>query len=330
MNALGRLFRISIFGESHGEALGVVIDGCPAGIPISADDMLADLQRRLGNGPGVTARREPDKPEFLSGLYGGKTTGAPLTVIFRNKDVRSGDYALFADVPRPGHADFTGLSKFGGYNDPRGGGHFSGRLSLALVAAGTVAKKVIAPVSVEASIIEAGGSPDIETAVRSATDAGDSIGGLVECRVKGLPIGPGEPFFDSVESLISHMMFAIPGVKGIEFGSGFAAARALGSETNDSFIDNRGTTATNRSGGVSGGIANGNELVFRVAVKPPSSIKKEQVSFNMKMGRPEPIRVPGRHDVCIALRVPVVVEAGAAIVLADLMLQDQIIPRIAR
>ena len=330
MNAFGRMFRISLFGESHGESLGVVIDGCPAGLPLAPRDMREDLLRRKGEGPAVTRRREPDEPTIMSGLADGRTTGAPLAVVFRNTDARPADYTLFADLPRPGHADFVAAKKFGGFGDLRGGGHFSGRLTLALVAAGTVAKKLVAPAQLAARLVEAGESADIESAVRAAADAGDSVGGVVECRVRDLPVGLGEPFFDSVESLIGHMMFSIPGIKGIEFGSGFACARMTGSACNDRIIDSLGTTETNHSGGINGGLTNGNDLVFRVAVKPPSSIRREQRSFNMKTGELESFCVPGRHDVCVAQRVPVIVEAGAAIVLADLMLQEQVIPRIWR
>ena len=327
MNDFGRLFRISIFGESHGEALGVVVDGCPAGLPLSSDDLEPELRRRQGEGPGVTTRREPDRPDIVSGLFNGKTTGSPLTIIFRNEDVRSGDYAFARDIPRPGHADMVAAAKSRGFHDPRGGGHFSGRLTLPLVAAGAVAKKLVAPGRIEARLIEAGGSADIEAAVRAAVDSEDSAGGLIECRVKGLPAGLGEPFFDSAESLIGHIMFSIPGIKGIEFGSGFACAKMAGSGCNDPIADARGTTATNHAGGINGGITNGNELVFRLAVRPASSIGKEQASFNLKSGRVERFRVPGRHDACIALRAPVIVEAGTAIVLADLMLREQVISR---
>src|SRR5512141_1084522 len=329
MNQIGRMFRISLFGESHGGSLGVVIDGCPAGLPLAPADMEEDLRRRKGEGPGVTERREEDEPAIVSGWANGLTTGAPLTVVFRNTEARPADYVPFADQPRPGHADFVAAKKFGGFNDIRGGGHFSGRLTLALVAAGAVAKKLAAPARISARLLEAGGSEDIESAVLAAVEAGDSVGGVIECRVRDLPAGLGEPFFDSVESLVSHMMFSIPGVKGIEFGAGFASARMLGSACNDALLGRRGTTETNHSGGANGGLTNGNDLVFRVAVKPPSSVRKEQRSFNMKTGRVEPFCVPGRHDACIALRAPVIVEAGTAIVLADLMLQDHVIPRIA-
>ena len=327
MNEFGRLFRISIFGESHGGWLGVVIDGCPAGLPLSTDDFTKDIERRRGAGPGVTARREADRPDIVSGLFNGRTTGAPLAIAFPNEDSRPDDYALIRDIPRPGHADWVASIKSGGFNDPRGGGHFSGRLSLALVAAGVVAKKMAAPLEIEARLIEAGGSTDIDTVVRSAVESGDSIGGVIECRAKGVPAGLGEPFFDSVESLLGHLMFSVPGVKGIEFGSGFVCARIPGSQCNDPIMDVRGTTAGNHCGGINGGITNGNEIVFRVAVKPASSIKKEQESFSPKTGRMERFCVPGRHDACFALRVPAIVEAGTAIVLADLMLMEQIISR---
>lgn len=330
MNAFGRLFRIVIFGESHGKSLGLVIDGCPPGLSLSPEDFLEDLRRRQATGLGGTARRESDEPDILSGLLNGKTTGAPLAIVFPNIDTQSKDYGLFGDIPRPGHADFVARLKFSGFNDPRGGGHFSGRLSLTMVAAGVVAKKLLSPTVLSAELIEVGGSRNIDGAVRSAAEAGDSVGGIIECLAKGLPPGLGEPFFDSVESLLSHMMFAVPGIKGIEFGSGFTCARMRGSECNDPFLDAGGRTGSNHSGGINGGITNGNELIFRVAVKPPSSIKKEQASFNLKTGRIEKFSVPGRHDVCMALRLPVIVEAGAAIVLADLVLQDQSFARKAR
>jgi chorismate synthase len=327
MNDFGKLFRVSIFGESHGGSLGVVIDGCPAGLPLMADDLAADIDRRRGEGPGVTARRESDRPEIASGLFNGRTTGAPLMIVFRNEDARSGDYAFVHDTPRPGHADRVASVKFGGWNDPRGGGHFSGRLTLPLVAAGAVARKLLSPARIEARLMEAGGSADIETAVRTSMESEDSVGGLIECRVQGLPTGLGEPFFDSVESLLGHVLFAIPGIKGIEFGAGFTCAGMRGSQCNDPLTDARGTTATNHDGGVNGGVTNGNELLFRLAVRPASSIGKEQSSFSLQTGRIESFRVPGRHDACIALRAPVVVEAAAAVVLADLMLLEQMISR---
>lgn len=319
MNSFGRKFRISIFGESHGPNVGIIIDGCPAGIPLQLDDFAKDLDRRRSGKAGTTKRTEEDTPEIVSGWFNGHTTGSPLTIIFQNKDVQSADYQNIVDTPRPGHADWVAKYKFGGYNDPRGGGHFSGRLTLALVAAGVIAKKVIPEVQVHAGLIEAGGSKDIDAAVKNAMDIGDSIGGIVECRARNIPVGLGEPFFDSVESVISHIVFSIPAIKGIEFGSGFASARMFGSENNDPIVDSTGRTATNNAGGITGGISNGNELVFRVAVKPTSSIQKPQSTYSFVTDKVEELKIQGRHDTCIALRVPVVVEAVTAIALADLM-----------
>lgn len=321
MNSFGTLFRISIFGESHGESVGIVIDGCPAGIPLVPDDFNADFARRKSGARGTTPRQEDDTPRIMSGVFDKHTTGAPLMVLFENTNTRSRDYSNLLTHPRPGHADFTGRNKFGGFNDYRGGGHFSGRLTLGLVAAGVIAKKLIAPASVRSSLLEVGGDSDIEAAVERAMEARDSIGGLIECRIEGLPVGLGEPFFSSVEALISHMVFSIPAIKGIEFGSGFAAASMKGSEHNDNFITAEGTTETNYAGGINGGITNGNPVVFRVVVKPTSSTHQVQHTFNMKTDQMEDLSIEGRHDTCIALRVPVVLEAAAAIVTADLMLQ---------
>ncbi len=320
MNSFGRIFRINIFGESHGPEVGVTIDGCPPGIPISWEDFENDLARRKSGAKGTTPRKESDTPRLISGVYQGHTTGAPLTILFENSDTRSGDYADFTDIPRPGHADFTAMKKNSGFNDPRGGGHFSGRITIGLVAAGVIAKKIIAPVEVKAGLTEVGGEKEIEHAVEKAITANDSIGGIVECKVSQMPVGIGEPIFDSLESLISHMVFSIPGIKGVEFGAGFDSARMSGSEHNDCFVSTDGGTSTNHAGGINGGISNGNPLVFRVAVKPTSSISKKQRTINMATGEMVDLEIKGRHDVCIALRVPVIVEAVTAIVLADLFL----------
>jgi chorismate synthase len=332
MNVFGRLFKVTIFGESHGESVGVNIDGCPAGLPLSVDDFLVDIERRKGGTrKGTTPRKEDDLPIFKSGVFNGHTTGAPLTILFENKNTRSTDYEKQRAVPRPGHADFVAHKKFGGHEDFRGGGHFSGRLTVALVAAGVIAKKLLATVGsgvpVNAAILEIGGEPDIEKGLQKAIDAKDTIGGIVECRAAGLPIGLGEPFFDSVESVLSHAVFAIPAIRGIEFGTGFAAAGMFGSQHNDPIGDATGKTRTNHAGGVVGGITNGNELVFRIAVKPTSSTPKEQLTLNWETGEQETFSVKGRHDLCIALRVPVVLEAVTALVLADLLLLEQYIPR---
>ena len=320
MNSFGRLFRVSIFGESHGENVGVVIDGCPAGIPLTVEDFSADLERRKGGTKGTTPRKEDDIPEIVSGVFNKKTTGVPITILFKNSNTRSGDYEKQKAVPRPGHADFVASKKFDGYQDYRGGGHFSGRLTVALVAAGIVAKKILGHIKVESTILEIGGETDLDKGLQKAIDAKDSIGGIVECRVNDLPIGLGEPFFDSAESLISHAVFAIPAVRAIEFGTGFAAAKMFGSKHNDAIENGNGKTTTNHAGGVVGGLTNGNELVFRIAIKPTSSTPQEQQTLNIETNTIEPFSVKGRHDLCIALRVPVVLEAATAIVLADLML----------
>jgi chorismate synthase len=320
MNNAGRIFRTTLFGESHGSGIGVIIDGCPAGVPLAPDDFSADLNRRRAGKKGTTPRIEDDLPEILSGHFNGYTTGAPLTILFRNMNVKSEDYRDLRELPRPGHSDFVAYKRYKGFNDYRGGGHFSGRITLCLVAAGVIAKKLIAPAEISAGVISAGGEQDIEKAVAEALASGDSIGGIVECRAKNIPVGWGEPFFDSVESVISHLAFSIPAIKGIEFGSGFAAASMKGSEHNDPITDETGRTATNNAGGISGGLTNGNELVFRIAVKPTSSISVNQSTFSIKTGKVEELKIQGRHDACIALRVPVVLEAVTAIALADLMM----------
>lgn len=329
MNSFGRIFRVSIFGESHGESVGVNIDGCPAGLTLQLPDFLPDLERRKGGTQkGTTPRQEEDLPIFKSGLFNNVTTGAPITILFENKNTRSGDYEKLRSVPRPGHADFVAHQKFGGYEDYRGGGHFSGRLTLPLVGAGVIAKRLLKDITISASITEIGGEKNVESGLQRAIEQKDSVGGIVECRVNGLPAGLGEPFFDSVESLLAHAVFAIPAVRGIEFGTGFAAARMFGVEHNDAIVDMQGRTQTNHAGGIVGGISNGNELVYRIAIKPTSSTPKQQHTLNWETGETEDFSVKGRHDLCIALRVPPVLEAVTAIVLADLMCLENKLPRI--
>ena len=358
MNTFGRKFRVSIFGESHGELIGVVLDGVPAGIELSPEEFAFDLGRRKSGAKGTTPRIEEDMPELVSGVYEGCTTGAPLTIVFRNNNTKSADYSQFAAMPRPGHADLTAALKWDDFQDPRGSGHFSGRLTLPIVAAGVVAKKMLgdltilddAPVrEVSARIVELGGigRKDLSTslemtegelemteggtditgqipaewqeAIDKAIEEGDSLGAVVECTVPDIDPGYGEPFWDSVESTIAHAIFAIPGVRGLEFGDGFQAARMKGSEHNDP-IGPDGRPMKNGAGGVNGGITNGAPLKFRVAFKPTSSIRKAQQTFKFETGEMDTLEVKGRHDVCFALRTPVVVEAMAAIVLADLVL----------
>lgn len=331
MNSFGRIFRVNVFGESHGESVGVNIDGIPAGIPLKQEDFLYDLGRRKAGAKGTTPRKEDDLPFLKSGVFNDHTTGAPITVLFENNNTRSADYAKLREFPRPGHADFVATQKFGGFEDYRGGGHFSGRLTLNLVAAGVIAKKILGDkIQVNATLKEVGGFADAEEGLAAAIAAKDSVGGIVECTVDGLPIGLGEPFFDSVESNIAHAAFAIPAIKGIEFGAGFAAAKMKGLEHNDPIIDASGKTATNNAGGIVGGITNGNQLVFRVAVKPTSSTPKDQQTLNIASGEVETFSVKGRHDLCIALRVPVVLEAITAMVLADFMMLETRIPRIIK
>lgn len=328
MNSFGRIFRVHIFGESHGECVGITIDGCPAGLSLSVDDFTTDIERRKGGNKGTTPRKEDDTPLIKTGLFNGKTNGAPITILFENTNTRSSDYEKQRAIPRPGHADFTAHKKFGGFEDYRGSGHFSGRLTVCLVAAAVIAKKLLGQIKVEASILEIGGEKDLDKGLQKAIDAKDSIGGIIECKATGLPVSLGEPFFDSAESLISHAVFAIPAVRGIEFGTGFAAAKMFGSAHNDAIISEKGETKTNHAGGIVGGLTNGNELVFRIAVKPTSSTPKEQQSLNWETNTVENFSVKGRHDLCIALRVPVILEAVTAIVLTDLMLLEQNIPRI--
>ena len=331
MNKFGTLFTVQIFGESHGSCVGIIIDGCPAGLPLKVADFTEDMERRKGGKQkGTTPRQEDDIPIFKTGIFNDTTTGAPLMMLFENNNTRSGDYEKQRSVPRPGHADFTAHHKFGGFEDFRGGGHFSGRLTAALVGAGVIAKKLLKGVQVKSTILSIGGITDLEKGLQKAIDHKDSVGGIVECVVTGLPIGLGEHFFNSVESLISHAVFAIPAIRGIEFGAGFAAAEMFGIEHNDAIKDATGKTKTNNAGGVVGGYTNGNDLVFRIAVKPTSSTPKEQNTLNWETNEQENFSVKGRHDLCIALRVPVVLEAVTAIVLADLMMIDQKIPRILK
>ena len=343
MNTFGRKYRISIFGESHGELIGVTLDGVPAGLELSEQDFEVDILRRKSGAKGTTPRIEADQPMIVSGVFQGHTTGAPLTIVFKNTNTHSSDYSLFAAMPRPGHADLTAAFKWDDCQDPRGGGHFSGRLTLPIVAAGVVAKKILADItildetpcnSVQARIVELGGIAlgDVSSAldmsegelpqawkdaIDGAIKEGDSLGAVVECTVPEIDPGYGEPFWDSVESCLAHAIFAIPGVRGLEFGDGFAAAAMKGSEHNDP-IGEDGRPMKNGSGGVNGGITNGAPISFRVAFKPTASIRKAQQTYNFAKQEMDTLEVPGRHDVCFALRAPVVVEAMTAIVLADL------------
>ncbi len=324
MNSIGQLFKIDIYGESHGPCVGIILSGCPAGLNIELEDFETDMNRRKGGmQKGTTPRKEEDVPIFKSGIFNGKTTGFPICIEFPNNNTRSEDYQKQRDIPRPGHADFTAHQKFGGYEDYRGGGHFSARLTTGIVAAGVIAKKIISSVQINANIIEIGGCSNLEEGLEKAIAAKDSVGGIIECSVNGLPVGLGEPYFNSVESVLSHYLFSIPAVKGLEFGAGFKAARMFGSEHNDSIVDATGKTATNHAGGVVGGITNGNDLIFRIAIKPTSSTPKTQTSLNWTTQQQEEFSVKGRHDLCVALRAPVIVEAVTSIALVDFMLIAQ-------
>ena len=322
-NSLGKNFIVSIFGESHSEQVGIEIEGCPAGVALNEAMFETDLARRRSGAPGTTPRIESDIPHIIDGVVNGVTSGNKITITFKNNNTRSGDYSFQQHHPRPSHADFTSRVKYG--QPSPGGGIFSGRMTVALVAAGVVAKLLLPEFRYTTRTVSIGGESDpdkIEQLLVRLTEEKDSVGGVVECRIDNVPVGLGEPFFDSAESVISHALFSIPGVKGVEFGAGFAIADMLGSAANDCLTDEQGHTATNNSGGINGGITNGNQLVVRTAFRPTASIGRAQMTYNFESGAVQPLAVKGRHDVCIALRGAVVVEAMCSIALADLMLQS--------
>ncbi|HKL60867.1 MAG TPA: chorismate synthase [Acholeplasma sp.] len=322
MNTYGRLFSVSIYGESHQSAIGTVISGMKPGILYNEALLLADLDRRKPGAVGTTKRIEKDDPIITSGIYNGYTTGAPIHIMFTNTKTESKDYSNLLKQPRPGHADFVSLVKYQGFSDPRGGGHFSGRITAGLVAAGSFAK-MLTGFNVSAKLIQAGDLEDLsklDEYLEKIVAAGQSVGGIIEVTIKDLPIGLGEPFFDSVESKIAQMMFSIPAVKAIEFGVGFKGISLKGSEYNDLIIDKTGKTKTNNNGGINGGITNGNDVVFRVLVKPTSSVYVPQETYHFEHGKIETQLIEGRHDAFIARRAVVVVENACAVVLADLFL----------
>jgi chorismate synthase len=353
----GKKLIISIFGQSHSPAIGVNIDGLPAGIKIDIDELRAFLKRRApGQSEISTARTEDDVPEFLSGLVDGVTCGAPLAIIIRNEDPRSVDYRELRDIPRPSHADFTAHIKYGGFQDTAGGGHFSGRLTAPLCAAGGICLQILRGLGIYmgAHILRIGGAEDdsfdpvdvseadfeailknplpvirrdageaMRRQILEARDKGDSVGGIVECAAIGLPVGLGDPIFDGLENRIAGIVFGIPGVKGVEFGSGFAVAGLRGSENNDSFyMDRRKVrTRTNHSGGILGGITNGMPVLFRAAFKPTPSIGMEQDSVSLSRSENAVLQVKGRHDPCIVPRALPCVEAAAAVAIYDAYLE---------
>ena len=352
-NTFGNALGLTIFGESHGAAVGAVLDGLAAGLPVDEAYIAERMDRRRARGDGLsTARTEPDVVEFLSGVVNGHTTGTPITMMIRNTNTRSGDYAKTADLLRPGHADYTAYAKYEGWQDARGGGHFSGRITAASVAAGSICEHILAqrgikvythiarcagvedaPLSSSAGLIMAEPQPGhfalldpekeapMQAAIRAAGAEGDSVGGILETVITGVPAGIGEPFFDSVESEIAHLAFAIPAVKGIEFGAGFAFADLRGSQANDPFTmrDGKVVTATNKNGGINGGITNGMPIVFRTAVKPTPSIYKEQDTVDYIAKADAKLQIKGRHDPCIVPRVAVVQNTLAAFAVLDLL-----------
>ena len=320
MNHIGRLFQINIYGESHGKGVGILLDGVKPGIPLCEEDFKLDLSRRKSGGLGTTPRIEGDEVHIISGVFNGYTTGAPILLSFDNTNTRSKDYSNLVTHPRPSHADYTSYVKYQGYNDYRGGGHFSGRLTLGMVSAGVVAKKMLEGVTFETKLTSLNGCEDqslFQTILKEAVDSKDSVGGVVTIKASGVPQGLGEPYFDSLESTISHLMFSVGGVKGVEFGIGFAGASLRGSEFNDCIIDSNGTTKTNNNGGINGGISNGNPIVVRVFVKPTPSVGVEQDTYNFEEGEIKPLVIEGRHDAAIILRAMVVLEAALAIALCD-------------
>ncbi len=360
-NSIGKEFVVTCFGESHGRCVGAVIDGCPAGLPLNEEDIQKELDKRLPKKEEiVSARREEDAVEILSGIYEGFTTGAPICVLVWNKEVISDDYDAIRHTPRPGHADYPARIKYLGFNDHRGGGRFSGRITVAFVMAGAIAKKLLelAGIEVLAYATEIGGvkmrstqsledirektygssvrCPDPKVAVEmeetilKAKKMGDSVGGLVECVASNVLAGVGEPIFDSLDAELAKMLFDIPAVKGVEFGVGFEAARLKGSENNDSYVirDGEIEAVTNNAGGVLGGLSSGMPIVFRVAVKPTPSISTEQTTVDMLNMADTTVQVKGRHDSCIVPKAVPVVEASVAMVLVDQLLRAGLIPKV--
>ncbi len=361
-NSLGKVFTITSLGESHGDCIGIIIDGCPAGLPINVDEIQREVDKRKASARRLaTARGEPDQIEIFSGIFNEHTTGAPICLIIWNKNIDSSEYDRMIDLPRPGHADYPARIKYGGFNDYRGGGRFSGRITAGFVMAGSVARKLLSLIGIEvlAHTIEIGGiaaqpqdpadivknsrlnevncadpvaAAKMIQAIEQAGRAGDSLGGIIEGMALNMPIGLGEPVFDTLEGDLAKAIFAIPAVKGVEFGAGFAAARKKGSENNDPFIikDGKIVTLSNNSGGILGGLSNGMPLIVRVAVKPTPSIAKSQATVNLKTRKNATLNVKGRHDTCIVPRAVAVVESMLAITLCDFAIRAGLIPRVIK
>jgi len=361
-NSLGKQFTITSFGESHGRCVGVTIDGCPAGLPLTEEDIQREVDKRKpGASVAATRRVEEDKVEILSGVFNERTTGAPVCLLIWNKDIDSSEYEKTRFLPRPGHADYTAFIKYGGFNDFRGGGRFSGRITATFVMAGAVAKKLLNLVGIEvlAYTIEIGGikaetkgldeirgnvernplkCADLEAAeemarvIEKAREESDSVGGTIEGMALNVPVGLGEPIFDTLEGDLAKALFAIPAVKGVEFGSGFSAARKRGSENNDPFTikDGKIVTVTNNAGGILGGMSNGMPIVVRVAVKPTPSIARSQETVDMKKMQSTSLEVKGRHDTCIVPRAVAVVESMMAVTLCDFAVRAGLIPEVIK
>jgi chorismate synthase len=362
-NSIGKEFVVTSFGESHGKYVGVVIDGCPAGVPLSEKDVQPELDRRIPAQPEIVSGRiEQDKVEILSGVFNGFTTGAPIAMLVANKEADSSDYEAIKDLPRPGHTDYPARVKYGGFNDYCGGGRFSGRVTVALIMAGAVAKKLLSTFNVDvlaytkaiskvkmdkalsqAEILKlryesAVRCPDLacaqamKEAIVNAKKEGDSLGGVIECLALGVPAGVGEPLFDALDADLAKILMLVPAVKGVEFGAGFAAAELKGSEDNDAYQmkDGKVVALTNNAGGVLGGLSSGMPIVIRVAVKPTSSIAKEQRTVNLSRMEDAQIKVGGRHDPCVVPKAVPVVEAAVAITLADHLIRAGVIPKVLK
>lgn len=323
MNQFGRYFSITLYGESHQASIGVVIDGVPPGILINETMIKEDLRKRNPQLIGTTPRKETDQYVITSGVFNGKSTGSPIHVTIPNVDVKSKDYSNIVNHPRPGHSDFVAKKKYFGFNDYRGGGRFSGRLTAPIVVAGTIAKMFL-PFTFTHTIKQIGSLKDmskLDEYLTSIQEEGDSVGGIIDLEVKDIPVGLGEPMFEKIESKISQMLFSIPAVKGVQFGLGFDGVTVKGSEFNDAIVNQEGQTTTNNAGGISGGITNGNPLHVSVFVKPTSSIKKAQKTYDFNANAVTNLTIEGRHDVAIVRRAPIVLENAIAIVLADFYLQ---------
>ena len=362
-NSIGKEFTVTSFGESHGKYVGVVVDGCPAGLALSEADFQSELDRRIPAQPKIVSGRiEKDVAKIFSGVFNGFTTGAPIALMVENKEIDSSDYEAIKDLPRPGHSDYPARVKYGGFNDYRGGGRFSGRVTVALILAGAIAKKLLGKFDVDVlaytraigqvkadkkfspeeirknRYAAATRCPDLacaekmEEAIVNARKEGDSLGGIVECLALNMPVGVGEPLFDSLDADLAKALFSVPAVKGVEFGAGFRAAELRGSENNDAFFIQNGkvVTSTDNAGGILGGLSNGMPILIRVAIKPTPSIAKEQKTVNLSKMENATLSIKGRHDPCVVPKAVPAIEAAVAITLADHMIRSGFIPKVLK